>query len=192
MANDTPTQKKSPKKSRIWYWLLLLLLVIAGGVRFYQQREVTFTSKFVSVDTQETSKVPRLPLAPHINRLRARPTERMVSESRGINMRFRLLDKRTLRIDQLVIAVGDLHAGPWGGWIAPLAYASDLVVRDGVAVHGQEGHVNPAVWVELRNMEQVKFFEGWLFARDSAQTAWDHPRFDLTFLGADEVKSKRP
>ncbi|MEO5330416.1 MAG: hypothetical protein H7839_00205 [Magnetococcus sp. YQC-5] len=139
--------------------------------------------KFIAVETKSTPKTPRLPLAPHIHQLRARPDDAMVKTSAGLPMTFRLLDKRTMRIAQMVIAVGELHAGPWGGWIAPLAYAPDLLIRDGEAVHGPEGHVNPAVWVELRSQDQKKFYEGWFFDRDSAQTAWDHPRFDLTFLG---------
>lgn len=184
MAMNTPR-----KKIRLWPWMILFLLVGVGVGLSQRLPELTLKEKFASVDPQGVSKIPRLPLAPHILQLHARPQESMIKSSQGLNMRFRLLDKRTMRIDQLVIGVGELHAGPWGGWIAPLAYAADLVIRDGEAVHGQEGHVNPAVWLELKNMDQKIFFEGWLFARDSAQTAWDHPRFDLTFLGMADAES---
>ncbi|NGZ05261.1 MAG: DUF2155 domain-containing protein [Magnetococcales bacterium] len=167
---------------RLWPWVLLML--IAGGVVGLVKGlpEPTTKSKFLSLESN-TNKTPRLPLAPHVHQLHARPTDAMARASTGLPMRFRLLDKRTMRIDQLVIAVGELHATPWGGWLLPRAYAPDLVIRDGEAVHGPEGHVNPAVWVELKNSDRKSFHEGWLFARDSAQTAWDHPRFDLTFLG---------
>ncbi|MBF0271530.1 MAG: hypothetical protein HQL98_05555 [Magnetococcales bacterium] len=174
---------KTKQTFRIWPWLLVMVAI--GGVVGYVKNmpEPLTKARFISVDTKDTNKTPRLPLAPHVHQLRARPDEAMARATTGLPMRFRLMDKRTMRIDQLVIAVGELHATPWGGWILPRAYAPDLVIREGEAVHGPEGHVNPAVWVELKNSDQKSFYEGWLFARDSAQTAWDHPRFDLTFLG---------
>ncbi|MBF0214230.1 MAG: hypothetical protein HQM00_11835 [Magnetococcales bacterium] len=176
---------------RAWPWVVLTL-VIGGLVGYLQSRpEPSTRSRFVSVDTKDTNKTPRLPLAPHVHQLRARPDEAMARSTTGLPMRFRLMDRRTMRIDQLVIAVGELHATPWGGWILPRAYAPDLMIRDGEAVHGPEGHVNPAVWVELQNQDRKSFYEGWLFARDSAQTAWDHPRFDLTFLGSGDGASER-
>ncbi|MBF0438139.1 MAG: hypothetical protein HQL93_03355 [Magnetococcales bacterium] len=181
----------SKKNFKVWPWALMVLL-IGGGVGLVKGLpEPRAKAKFIPVETTTTVKSLRLPLAPHIHQLRARPEQSMLNASVGMGMRFRLLDKRTLRVDQLVISVGELHAGPWGGWIIPLAYASDLVIRDGEAVHGHEGHVNPAVWVELKNHDQKLFYEGWLFARDSAQTAWDHPRFDLTFLGPEEAPIKK-
>ncbi|MBF0179944.1 MAG: DUF2155 domain-containing protein [Magnetococcales bacterium] len=185
MATSTPKSR-----FRLWHWLLLVLL-IGMAVGFYHGLPIApqSKSKFVSIDNKDTNKTPRLPLAPHVHQLHARPDPSMIKASEGIPLRFRLLDKRTMRIDQLVIAVGELHAAPWGGQITPMAYAADLVVRDGEAVHGREGHVNPAVWVELRNHEQKKMHEGWMFARDSAQTAWEHPRFDLTFLGTMDTQA---
>ncbi|MBF0127865.1 MAG: DUF2155 domain-containing protein [Magnetococcales bacterium] len=179
------------KRIRHWWPWLILMLVAGIAVGYYQQMPTPRSqAKFVPVNTRDTNKTPRLPLAPHIHEMHARPDAIMTHASAGKPMRFRLLDKRTMRIDQLSISVGEIHAAPWGGWIAPLAYAPDLVVRDGEAAHGREGHVNPAVWVELRNQEKKKFHEGWMFARDSAQTAWDHPRFDLTFLGPEEIPVK--
>ncbi|WP_420904413.1 hypothetical protein [Candidatus Magnetaquiglobus chichijimensis] len=174
----------------LWPWMLLMVL-IGGGIGVYRAMPQTAPkSRFLSVDTN-TNKTPRLPLAPHVHQIHARPDETMIRVTSGMPMRFRLMDKRTQRIDQLVIAVGELHATPWGGWILPRAYAPDLMIREGEAVHGPEGHVNPAVWVELKNQDRKAFHEGWLFARDSAQTAWDHPRFDLTFLGPADGKTDK-
>lgn len=161
-----------------------MLLFIGGVIGITRSLpEPTAKSKFVSLETKDTTKTPRLPLAPHIHQLRARPDDAMIRASAGLTMLFRLLDKRTMRINQMEIVVGEIHAAPWGGLIVPIAYAPDLLIRNGEAVHGPEGHVNPAVWVELKSQDHKKFHEGWFFDRDSAQTAWDHPRFDLTFLG---------
>ena len=132
----------------------------------------------------------RLPLAPHVMNPKARPTMLMMEESSGMEMRFRILDKRTLKIHHLIIPVGQRKQAPWGGWVAPTAFVFDLMLREGKAIHGPEGHVNPVVWVFLQDDTATSLYEGWVFARDSAQTAWDHPRFDLTFLGLVEEKSE--
>lgn len=127
-----------------------------------------------------------LPLAPHVRTSRARPAADMTTKSVGVFTRFMVLDKRTLKVHRLVASVGKRHPAPWGGAIYPIAFVSDLVIRDGEAMHGPEGHFNPAVWVQLEDEKAQSLYEGWLFARDSAQTAWDHLRFDLIFLGVAE------
>ncbi|OSM04887.1 hypothetical protein [Magnetofaba australis] len=131
----------------------------------------------------EASKAERLPLAPHVRERHARPTDEMRDGSQGRHLRFRVLDKRTLRVHALTVRVGESVTGPWGGEIKPTAFVSDLQIRSGDAVHGPDGLVNPAVWLELTDAERKPLHEGWLFARDNAQTAWDNHRFDLTFLG---------
>ncbi|MBF0158231.1 MAG: hypothetical protein HQL58_01785 [Magnetococcales bacterium] len=125
-----------------------------------------------------------LPLAPHVVTIKARPTPDMVQEYRRAPMRFMLLDKRTLHVHRVDVAVGERRPGPWGGWIEVQAFVPDLLIRDGRVVHGPEGHVNPVVWVLVLDGVGNIMHEGWMFARDSAQTAWDHRRFDLTFVGA--------
>jgi len=72
---------------------------------------------------------------------------------------------------------------PWGGRLWAVAFAPDLLIDNGKAVHGPEGHVNPAVWVRLEDQTGKTVHEGWLFARDPALTAWDDPRYDMTFVG---------
>lgn len=139
---------------------------------------------YISLDFHKRD---RLPLAPHVGTIRARPTAAMASKSAGTYVRFMVLDKRTLRIYRLVASVGKRAPVPWGGTLYPKAFVSDLVIRNGVALHGPEGHFNPVVWVQLEDEMSQPLHEGWMFARDSAQTAWDHPRFDLTFLGMSET-----
>ncbi len=131
----------------------------------------------------EFSDKGQLPLAPHVVEAKARPTMAMLESSAGVPLKFRILDKRTLKVHELEVAVGQHGAAPWGGSIQPQAFLSDLVVREGRAVHGPEGHVNPVVWVALFDEKERPLHQGWVFVRDTAQTAWDHPRFDLTFLG---------
>ncbi len=106
-------------------------------------------------------------------------------------MRFRVVDKRTLIVQQLAVPVGGEVAAPWGGWLKPIAFVPDLVIRDGIALHGPEGHVNPVVWVILEDDMKDPIHKGWMFARDNAQTAWDHPRYDINFLGMDENLARR-
>lgn len=125
----------------------------------------------------------RLPLVPHVRAVRARPTVDMVSESAGTFLRFMVLDKRTLNIHRLVASVGKRYPAPWGGTLYPTAFVSDFVIREGQAIHGPQGHFNPGVWILLEDGEARPLYEGWMLARDATQTAWDHPRFDLTFLG---------
>ncbi|MBF0283165.1 MAG: hypothetical protein HQL51_01755 [Magnetococcales bacterium] len=115
--------------------------------------------------------------------LRAHPAPEMARQSQGVVLRFILLDKRTLLVHPFDIAVGEQAKAPWGGSIQLKAFAGDLLIREGSALHGPEGHVNPAAWVALTDETGRPLYEGWLFSRDSAQTAWDHPRFDLTFQG---------
>lgn len=125
----------------------------------------------------------RLPQAPHVELIRARPSEEMIKSHSGEQMRFRLLDKRTLQIKLMDIPVGQPWEGPWGGWMHAISFVPDLLLREGQAVHGPEGHVNPAVWVMINDGEGVPLHESWLFSRDTAQTAWDHPRYDISFVG---------
>ncbi len=137
----------------------------------------------------EISNKGQLPMEPHVVEAKARPTMAMVEASAGVPLKFRILDKRTLEIHELEVAVGQRRGAPWGGSIQPEAYLSDLVVRDGRAEHGPEGHVNPVAWVVLFDERDQPLHQGWVFVRDTAQTAWDHPRYDLTFLG---MVKKRP
>ncbi|MBF0369951.1 MAG: hypothetical protein HQL52_10895 [Magnetococcales bacterium] len=125
----------------------------------------------------------RLPLAPHVDQVRALPTEEMVQESVGIPLRFRILDKRTLQVYRLDVPVGASLEGPWGGELNPTAYVPDLLIHRQKSLHGPEGHVNPAAWVVLSSQEGTLFHEGWAFSRDMSLNAWDHHRYDLTFLG---------
>ena len=132
----------------------------------------------------------RLPLSPHVHAVRARPTLAMIEENPGTFLRFLVLDKRTLAIHPLVATVGSRRLAPWGGALYPVAFVSDLVIREGEAVHGPQGHFNPAVWVLLEDENAKLLHEGWMFARDSTQTAWDHPRYDLIFLGTTDTAPK--
>ncbi|MBF0359211.1 MAG: hypothetical protein HQL70_11455 [Magnetococcales bacterium] len=146
-------------------------------------QEQTKDKVFLSLEYREKG---RLPVAPHVIDAKAKPTQDMVVDSDGTELRFMVLDKRTLVVQQLIVPVGGEVAAPWGGVIAPTAFVSDLVIRDGRAYHGPEGHVNPVVWVVLEDEAREKIHEGWMFVRDTAQTAWDNPRYDLTFLGMDD------
>lgn len=159
-----------------------LMLVLFGCLPEQEPETVR-----VALEYQEKS---RLPLSPHARQLRARPTPEMVQGSSGQPLRFMILDKRTLKVHRLTIRVGERVAAPWGGWIHPMAFLSDLVIRKGVVIHGPEGHVNAVAWVELQDKAEKNLHEGWLFVRDTAQTAWDHPRYDITFLGREERESK--
>ncbi len=141
-------------------------------------------SSYLSLEVRERD---RLPLAPHVLASRARPTAAMTEEHKGVSLRFMILDKRTLKIHRLVAPVGQRIPAPWGGALYPIAFANDLTIREGRAMHGPEGYFNPAVWVVLEDGNGQPLHEGWLFVRDSAQTAWDHPRYDLTFLGMVEA-----
>ncbi|MEO5362539.1 MAG: DUF2155 domain-containing protein [Magnetococcus sp. DMHC-8] len=147
------------------------------------QPEQRQESAYLALDARDRD---RLPLAPHVLNLRARPTAAMSAEQTGVALRFMVLDKRTLKIHRLVTPVGQRYEAPWGGALYPTAYAHDLIIREGRAMHGPEGYFNPAVWVVLEDSNGQPLHEGWFFTRDSAQTAWDHPRYDVTFLGVAE------
>lgn len=124
-----------------------------------------------------------LPLAPHVTQINARPSEVMMEEEQGRPLRFRILSKRTLEIREWEVKVGEVLEAPWGGRLQVHAFVPDLLILEKQAVHGPEGHVNPAVWVAVTDQRGEMLHESWLFSRDPAQTAWDHPRYDLTFLG---------
>ncbi|MBF0455727.1 MAG: hypothetical protein HQL72_13040 [Magnetococcales bacterium] len=159
--------------------ILVAVLLFFGGCIPEEPKE----SAYLSLEYNEKG---RLPVSPHIIEAHAKPSQSMISESREIPLRFMILDKRTLQVHRLIVPTGGRVAAPWGGWLLPTAFVRDLVIRDGVAYHGPEGHVNPVVWVVLQDNSESILHEGWLFARDSALTAWDHPRYDLSFLGVDE------
>jgi hypothetical protein len=165
--------------------ILLASLFLLTGCPQDQPKERVF----LSLEYHEKG---RLPVSPHIIEAKAKPTAAMVADSFGISLRFMVLDKRTLLVHQLVVPAGDRVKAPWGGWLRPVVFVPDLVIRDGIALHGPEGHVNPVVWVVLEDKMEDSLHEGWMFARDSAQTAWDHPRYDLTFLGVDETQNNGP
>ncbi|MBF0446625.1 MAG: DUF2155 domain-containing protein [Magnetococcales bacterium] len=139
--------------------------------------------------TLEYNEKGRLPVSPHIISARAEPNPEMIQGSQGVPLAFRVLDKRTLQIYRLSARAGDRIEAPWGGWLTPIAFVADLVIQDGVALHGPEGHVNPVVWVLLEDKNGKQLHKGWMFARDGAQTAWDHPRYDMTFLGVGDQLS---
>lgn len=143
---------------------------------------------YVSLNIQEKD---RLPLSPHVIHVQARPSPSMATASEGTFVMFRVLDKRTLNIHRLSAAVGSRYPAPWGGTIYPTAYMSSLVIRAGQAIRGPHGHFNPATWVILEDEHANRLHEGWLFVRDSAQTAWDHERYDLTFLGETKTPPER-
>lgn len=157
------------------WWLPLLALSVLAGCGG-EDAHTTY-------ETIEDFAQSRLPLAPHVLTVKARPTPEMMTEWPGAVMGFRILDKRTLRVEHLRVAVGEEGLAPWEGWLKVVAYVPDLLVREGEAIHGPEGHVNPASWIQLRDDRGQLLHEGWVFYRDSAQTAWDDPRFDVTFLG---------
>lgn len=161
----------------------ILASVLTGLMPAQEPRMVYIPLGFLEKD--------RLPLVPHIRTVRARPTSAMMAGSVRIFLQFMVLDRRTLAIYRPIASVGARHPSPWGGAIYPIAFVPDLIIQDGLALHGPPGHVNPAVWVLLEDENARLMHEGWVFARDSAQTAWDHPRFDITFLGkASSLKKK--
>lgn len=163
--------------------LLGVISLLLAGCPTEQKQE----SAYLALNVREND---RLPLAPHVLTIRARPTPAMAAEHVGTALRFMVLDKRTLKIHRLVAPVGQRHPAPWGGALYPMAFVDDLILREGRALHGPEGYFNPAVWVLLEDGNGQPLHEGWLFARDPAQTAWDHPRYDMTFLGVAEGGSK--
>ncbi|MBF0152362.1 MAG: hypothetical protein HQL64_01270 [Magnetococcales bacterium] len=176
--SDETTCVQRCDNGRVAWWRLGCALLAVGLVGCSVDPESADTYVVLEAQKQE-----RLPLAPHVLALRARPSVAVVKENTGLPMAFSLLDKRTLVVKRLEVRVGDRHEGPWGGWLEIVAFMSDLLLQDGMAVHGPEGHVNPAVWVSVTDPKEQVLHEGWFFSRDPAQTAWDHPRFDLTFLG---------
>nr|CRH06340.1 Conserved protein of unknown function [Candidatus Magnetococcus massalia] len=160
---------------RFTSWVILLPLLLTGCLEDPEPREV-----YRSLETQRQD---RLPVSPHVTKLHARPDRNMVQQSAGMSLNFRVLDKRTLRIHTLDVKVGEPAAAPWLGGMLVHAYVPDLMVYRGRAIHGPDGHINPSVWVELRDAAAEVLYEGWLYARDTALISWDHPRFDLTFVG---------
>ncbi|MBF0587762.1 MAG: hypothetical protein HQL53_01390 [Magnetococcales bacterium] len=178
MTLSTPSQ--TPSKARlttVFAVILPLFGLLVGGC---QQNEIVFKERYVVLESQGQN---RLPLSPHVLKVQAQPTEKMKMEQLGTLLQFRILDKRTLQVHSLEVAVGEVKAGPWEGMVKPLAFVPDLVLRDGLALHGEEGHVNPATWIVLEDAGGEVLHQGWVFSRDSAQTAWDNHRYDLTFLG---------
>lgn len=162
--------------------LLGVALLVSACSQEQETRET-----YITLDKEqrkERVKPPKLPVSPHVEAITARPTAEMERESIGVDVLFRTLDKRTLRVKEHSVRVGDRIEAPWGGAVMPLAYVPDLLIRDHAAQHGPHGHVNPAVWVKLTDQRNQTLFEGWLFSRDPALTAWEHPRFDLTFKGS--------
>lgn len=170
-------------RAGVWAPLSWVVLLLLAGCSPDPKQE----SSYLSLDVRERD---RLPLAPHVLASRARPTDAMMAENRGVPLRFLILDKRTLKIHRVVAPVGERIPAPWGGALYPVAFVHDLTIREGRALHGPEGYFNPAVWSVLEDNNGQPLHEGWLFVRDSAQTAWDHPRYDLTFLG--RVESATP
>ncbi|MBF0096016.1 MAG: hypothetical protein HQM04_00400 [Magnetococcales bacterium] len=146
-------------------------------------------STFLALEVRDKD---RLPLSPHVINNRAKPNASMMEEHKGVPLRFMVLDKRTLKIHRLEAPVGQRVVAPWGGALYPVAFVNDLVILEGSPRHGPDGYLNPAVWVTLEDGNGQPLHEGWLFHRDSAQTAWDHARYDLTFLGKVEPPAPAP
>ena len=161
-------------------------LVLVGGLLLLAgyPHDAPGEGTFLSLEYHEKG---RLPVSPHVITAKAKPTPDMITESQGVSLSFMILDKRTLLVERMHVVAGGRGDAPWSGWLQPVAFVPDLVIRDGFAVHGPEGHVNPAVWVEFTDQDGKIIYAGWMFSRDGAQTAWDHPRYDLTFLGMDEI-----
>ncbi|ABK44720.1 hypothetical protein Mmc1_2219 [Magnetococcus marinus MC-1] len=160
-----------------WYvWMVMATLPLSGCLEDPAPREV--------YKSLEQARQDRLPVAPHVTQVQARPSKEMVHSSRGVPVRFQVLDKRTLKIHAFVVSVGEPTAAPWNGGVLVHAFVPDLLIYQSQAIHGPDGHINPAVWLELRGRDHQLLYEGWLFVRDGSQVAWDHPRFDLTFKGA--------
>ncbi|MEO5376579.1 MAG: hypothetical protein H7832_02155 [Magnetococcus sp. DMHC-6] len=162
--------------------LFLLFTWLLSGCQFDSDLDPQNQTLYVPLEKQ-TEEIGQLPLAPHVLTLKARPTAAMLQENHNLSMRFRILDKRIMRIHTLDVPVGYKASGPWGGIIELMAFVPDLLIHEGTSLHGPEGHVNPAVWIVLKNEKDAIIYEGWIFQRDVAQTAWDDQRFDLTFMG---------
>ncbi|MGN7613258.1 hypothetical protein ACQZV8_14370 [Magnetococcales bacterium HHB-1] len=166
--------------------MIVLFLVGAGWIvqhhfmpsAFIPRMEVQ--ERYLSLSSKEKS---RLPIAPHALKFHARPSQQMIQLSQGKHLKFRVLDKRTLNVHTIKVRVGERIKTPWQGFLSPQAFVPDLMIRQKEARHGDEGHVNPAVWVKLEDEQERLLHEGWFFSRDTAQTTWDHFRFDITFLG---------
>ncbi|MBF0622547.1 MAG: hypothetical protein HQL54_11540 [Magnetococcales bacterium] len=155
--------------------LLVLVLILTGCLEEPEAKE-----RYISLEPHHREQ---LPLAPHVIKKQGLPNQTMIKESQGIDLRFKLLDKRTLVITKIEVPVGGVWQGPWKGTMEPVAFIPDLVIQSGQAMRGEEGHVNPAVWVRVSDNDGDMIHEGWFFVRDHAQTAWDHHRFDLMFMG---------
>ncbi|MEO5366539.1 MAG: hypothetical protein H7831_09330 [Magnetococcus sp. WYHC-3] len=175
--------------TRMGRWIALGCLTLALMAAGCTDRGDQSAESYVAL---ESGPQQRLPLAPHVRERQAKPTQDMIHGSQGVAVRFRVLDKRTQTTQSLTARVGTPQEGPWEGDLRVVAFVPDLMLGGGAALHGPEGHVNPAVWVEIYQGRDRLLHDGWLFARDSAQTAWDHHRFDLTFLGPDGVVTPPP
>lgn len=167
-------------------YLAIIAAVVLGGCQADPESWLDWLGPLPVQDvTLELHPITRevLPLAPHVRQVNARPTLDMAGTSQGMSMLFTVLDKRTLKVFNLAAQVGERVGGPWKGWLEPGAFVPNLQILEGKAIHGPEGHVNPAAWVTVAGPDGGILHEGWLFQRDPAQTAWDHVRYDITFMG---------
>ncbi|MBF0131158.1 MAG: hypothetical protein HQL75_01035 [Magnetococcales bacterium] len=162
----------------------LIVLIVATLVLSVFLLEQKTSKVYLTLGQQEGKGL--LSLAPHVTKIVARPDSEMIASGAATPLHFMILDKRTLNVYRMVVKTGEKIKAPWDGWIYPVAFVPDLVILEGVARHGPEGHVNPAVWITLQDEKGNPFHESWVFSRDTAQTAWDHQRYDLTFLGPAE------
>ncbi|MBF0108801.1 MAG: hypothetical protein HQL76_06470 [Magnetococcales bacterium] len=165
---------------KIFFFLAIAAIVLAAPL--LEQK----TSTVYLPLNQQGKGLLSLALAPHVTKIVARPSEEMIATGVGAPLHFMILDKRTLNVYRMVVKTGEKIKAPWDGWIHPVVFVPDLVFLEGTAIHGPEGHVNPAVWIVLQDEKGNPFHESWVFSRDTAQTAWDHQRYDLTFLGPTE------
>ncbi|HIJ83702.1 MAG TPA: hypothetical protein HPQ00_05800, partial [Magnetococcales bacterium] len=152
-----------------------VLLIIATSVLSVFLLEQKTSTVYLPLNQQEKSLL-SLALAPHVTKIVARPSMEMVQSGAETPLHFMILDKRTLNVYRMVVKTGEKIKAPWDGWIHPVAFVPDLVFLEGTAIHGPEGHVNPAVWIVLQDEKSNPFHESWVFSRDTAQTAWDHQR----------------
>ncbi len=182
-SRDLPTL--NPYRSVFPLGKFLIILIVATLVASFFLLEQKTSTVYLPLNQQGKGLL-SLALAPHVTKIVARPSMEMVEAGAATPLHFMILDKRTLNVYRMVVKTGEKIKAPWDGWIYPVAFVPDLVFLEGNAIHGPEGHVNPAVWIVLQDEKGNFFHESWVFARDTAQTAWDHQRYDLTFLGPTE------
>ncbi|MBF0308156.1 MAG: hypothetical protein HQL56_01330 [Magnetococcales bacterium] len=182
LEGDFPANKGLPWRGPRLLVTALALLGLQGCFEEPTKRRVEVAVGQES-GNEPTEGIPRLPLAPHAERFQAVPTPDMAARNKGAKLRFLVLDKRTLQVNTIEIGISQEVAAPWGGTLEATAFEPSLLIGDGMALRGREGHVNPAVWVIMRDQTGEMLHEGWLFSRDVSQTAWDHPRFDISFIG---------